>query len=48
LSFRIARETVLLQTGWSSIGPEQITVIQQVLLQHIDWLLNGMRAANTR
>lgn len=48
LSFRIARETVLLQTGWPAIDADPLTLIQQVLSQHIDWLLNGLRAENTR
>ncbi len=48
LSFRVARETFMLQTGWQTLGPEQITLINTVLVQHIDWLLDGLRAANTR
>ncbi len=48
LSFRVARETFMLQTGWQVLGPAQITFINAILVQHIDWLLNGMRADNAR
>ncbi len=44
LSFRMARETILLRTGWDNMGPPQVTLIKAVLAQHIDWVLNGLRA----
>ncbi|WP_413737377.1 transcriptional regulator CecR [Sodalis sp. RH21] len=44
LSFRVARETIMLQTGWQELGPAQVTLIKQILAQHIDWFLNGLRA----
>ncbi|WP_410013887.1 transcriptional regulator CecR [Sodalis sp. C49] len=44
LAFRLARETILLRTGWSDLGPAQVTQINQVLTQHIDWFLHGLRA----
>ncbi|MEA9391342.1 transcriptional regulator CecR [Acerihabitans sp. TG2] len=44
LSFRMARETILLRTGWDDMGPEQITLIKTILTHHIDWILNGLRA----
>jgi AcrR family transcriptional regulator len=43
LAFRMARETIRIQAGWESIGPEQADLINQVLQQHIDLLLNGLR-----
>ena len=48
LSFRVGRATLLQQTGWPEVGPAQVPVINQVLAQHIDWLLNGLRTENTR
>ncbi|NDL64076.1 transcriptional regulator CecR [Acerihabitans arboris] len=44
LSFRLARETILLRAGWRGLGPAQVTQINRVLAQHIDWFLNGLRA----
>ncbi len=43
LAFRMARETIRIQAGWASIGPEQADLINQVLQQHIELLLNGLR-----
>lgn len=43
LSFRVARETILLRAGWRDIGPEEATLIQQVLVEHLEILLNGLR-----
>jgi len=48
LSFRMARETILLRTGWDDMGPPQVTLIKQILAQHIDWVLNGLRADRAR
>lgn len=48
LSFRVARETILLRAGWQDIGSEETTLIQQVLMEHLDILLNGLRAHHAR
>ncbi|MBJ7221218.1 MULTISPECIES: transcriptional regulator CecR [unclassified Brenneria] len=43
LAFRVARETILLRAGWQEIGTEQTTLIQQILVEHLEILLNGLR-----
>ncbi|HHR5909702.1 TPA: transcriptional regulator CecR [Providencia alcalifaciens] len=43
LSFRIARETLLRQTGWKHINENEFKIINQVLIEHIDILLLGLR-----
>lgn len=43
LSFRIARETLLRQTGWQHINEDEYKIINQVLIQHTSILLNGLR-----
>ncbi|QTL38829.1 transcriptional regulator CecR [Xenorhabdus budapestensis] len=43
LSFRLAREALLRQTGWDNIGSKEYELINQVLTQHINVLLNGLR-----
>lgn len=43
LSFRVARETIRLQAGWEAIGPDESALIHQVLAEHIELLLNGLR-----
>ncbi|MDX5627254.1 MULTISPECIES: transcriptional regulator CecR [unclassified Brenneria] len=48
LSFRVARETILLRAGWQDIGNEETTLIQQVLMEHLDILLNGLRVHHAR
>ncbi|PWC21921.1 transcriptional regulator CecR [Brenneria nigrifluens] len=48
LSFRVARETILLCAGWKDIGDEETTLIQQVLMEHLEILLNGLRDNHTR
>ncbi|MFE8147293.1 transcriptional regulator CecR [Brenneria goodwinii] len=48
LSFRVARETILLRAGWKDIGNEQTTLIQQVLVEHLEILLNGLRDSHAR
>ncbi|MFE8103350.1 transcriptional regulator CecR [Brenneria goodwinii] len=48
LSFRVARETILLRAGWKDIGNEQTTLIQQVLMEHLEILLNGLRDNHAR
>ncbi|OCA54447.1 transcriptional regulator CecR [Photorhabdus namnaonensis] len=47
LTFRMARETLLRQTGWNNIGPEEYKLIDQILIQHIDLLLNGLKKQNS-
>lgn len=44
LSFRMARETILLQTGWHNMGSGEVAQIKAILVQHINWILNGLRA----
>ncbi|MCL2894979.1 transcriptional regulator CecR [Brenneria tiliae] len=48
LSFRVARETIRLRAGWQDIGREETALIQQVLTEHLDILLNGLRDNQTR
>ena len=43
LSFRNARETLLRQTGWKHINENEFKIINQVLIEHIDILLLGLR-----
>lgn len=43
LSFRVARETILLRARWKNIGVEEATLIQQVLIEHLEILLTGLR-----
>ncbi|MEC5320854.1 transcriptional regulator CecR [Brenneria populi subsp. brevivirga] len=47
-SFRAARETIRWRAGWKEIGNEETTLIQQVLMEHLDILLNGLRDNHTR
>ncbi|EKT61763.1 transcriptional regulator CecR [Providencia burhodogranariea] len=43
LSFRIARETLLRQTGWKHINEDEHKIINQVLIEHTNILLEGLR-----
>lgn len=43
LSFRIARETLLRQTGWKHINEDEYKIINQVLIEHTHILLEGLR-----
>jgi AcrR family transcriptional regulator len=43
LAFRVGRETLLHQTNWQQIGAEEATQISEVLAEHIDILVNGLR-----
>ncbi|MGO2305832.1 MAG: transcriptional regulator CecR [Providencia sp.] len=43
LSFRIARETLLRQTGWKHINENEFEIINQVLIEHTNILLEGLR-----
>ncbi|WP_273866979.1 transcriptional regulator CecR [Serratia odorifera] len=43
LSFRVARETIRRQAGWQHIGPNEAAQIAEVLAEHIDLLVNGLR-----
>ncbi|ANI28566.1 transcriptional regulator [Yersinia entomophaga] len=43
LAFRMARETIRYQAGWNDIGNAENKLINQVLIEHIDLLLNGLR-----
>ncbi|EEQ06802.1 Uncharacterized HTH-type transcriptional regulator ybiH [Yersinia bercovieri ATCC 43970] len=44
LAFRMGRETIRRQAGWQEMGPAEIEMINQVLIEHIDLLLYGLRA----
>lgn len=46
LSFRIARETLLRQTGWQHINEEEYKIINKVLIEHTNILLNGLKNSN--
>ncbi|CAI2441276.1 transcriptional regulator CecR [Serratia liquefaciens] len=43
LSFRVARETVRRQAGWQQIGAAEAEQISEVLAEHIEILVNGLR-----
>lgn len=43
LSFRLARENLLRQTGWDNIGPKEYDMINEVLREHIRLLLSGLQ-----
>lgn len=43
LSFRVARETVRRQAGWQQIGTAEAEQISEVLAEHIELLVNGLR-----
>ncbi|OVZ94829.1 transcriptional regulator [Yersinia frederiksenii] len=44
LAFRMGRETIRRQAGWLDIGEAESEMINQVLIEHIDLLLYGLRA----
>ncbi|CNK87392.1 transcriptional regulator CecR [Yersinia aldovae] len=48
LAFRLARETIRRQAGWQDIGEVESEQINQVLVEHIDLLLYGLRAKSAR
>lgn len=48
LSFRVARETIRLRANWQNIGDNEAQLISQVLAEHIELLLNGLRANSLR
>ncbi|WP_164068828.1 CerR family C-terminal domain-containing protein, partial [Serratia marcescens] len=43
LSFRLARENLLRQTGWDNIGPKEYDMINDVLREHIRLLLSVLK-----
>lgn len=43
LGFRVGRETLLRQAGWQQITAEEARQISEVLAEHIDILVNGLR-----
>jgi AcrR family transcriptional regulator len=43
LSFRVARETVRRQAGWQQIDTAEAQQISEVLAEHIEILVNGLR-----
>ncbi|CRY53168.1 putative DNA-binding transcriptional regulator [Yersinia intermedia] len=44
LAFRMGRETIRRQAGWLDIGQAESEMINEVLVEHIDLLLYGLRA----
>ncbi|WP_145564236.1 transcriptional regulator CecR [Yersinia aldovae] len=48
LAFRLARETIRRQAGWQDIGEAESELINQVLVEHIDLLLYGLRAKSAQ
>ncbi|MEY4475717.1 MAG: hypothetical protein RL248_1484 [Pseudomonadota bacterium] len=44
LAFRLARETIRRQARWPDLGETESELINQVLVEHIDLLLHGLRA----
>ncbi|MFC0229464.1 transcriptional regulator CecR [Serratia aquatilis] len=43
LSFRVGRETLLRQAQWQQIGMDEARQISEVLAEHIELLVNGLR-----
>lgn len=48
LAFRMGRETIRRQAGWLDIGEAESEMINQVLIEHIDLLLYGLRGKSVR
>ena len=43
LAFRFARETIVRRAGWSDIGPEQVALIERVVIEQVCDALRGLR-----
>lgn len=43
LAFRVGRETLLRQAGWQQIAAEEARQISEVLAEHLEILVNGLR-----
>ena len=44
LAFRAGRETILLRTGWKEITEKEAVLITETLIEHLDFIMNGLRA----
>jgi hypothetical protein len=44
----MGRETIRRQAGWLDIGEAESEMINQVLIEHIDLLLYGLRGKSVR
>lgn len=42
--FRMARETIRIRAGWQDISQQECVEIHEVVAEHIDLVLNGLRA----
>jgi len=43
LAFRFARETIVRRAGWSDIGPDQVALIERVVIEQVCDALRGLR-----
>jgi AcrR family transcriptional regulator len=48
LAFRFARETLLRRAGWKNIGAVEETVVRNVVTQHAELILRGLRRHSLR
>lgn len=48
LAFRMARETIRLRAGWNDISQQESIEIHDVVAEHIELVLNGLRATYRR
>jgi AcrR family transcriptional regulator len=48
LAFRFARETILRRAGWKDVGAAEETIIRNVVTQHAELVLRGLRRNSRR
>ncbi|WP_435929612.1 transcriptional regulator CecR [Dryocola sp. BD613] len=48
LAFRLVRETILLRTGWTTFDKACVQQISDVVLSHVDFILQGLSAERGR
>jgi len=48
LAFRFARETILRRAGWKDVGTAEETVVRNVVTQHAELILRGLRRHSRR
>ena len=48
LAFRFARETILRRAGWKDVGAAEETVVRNVVTQHAELILRGLRRHSLR
>lgn len=46
--FRMAREMVLLRTGWKTMGEREVKLIADIVCEHIDLIINGLHNKDSR